>query len=152
MAASAKGSRDTMNGRAPTTVTCDIGLRLVVSSEDSLPVPAELRYEATDPYAVHAAFSVGDGERVSWVFARDLLSEGVRRPTGQGDVSVWPARSGGEDVACITLSSPEGHALLECPLDELTSFVDRTYRAVPPGSESRHVDIDAELAQLLDRA
>ena len=73
-----------------TTVSCELHLRLVVSSESSLPVPAGLRYDTADPYAVHATFHTGAEETVEWVFARDLLAEGLHRPTGTGDVRVWP--------------------------------------------------------------
>ena len=69
-----------------TTVSCELHLRLVVSSESSLPVPAGLRYDTADPYAVHATFHTGAEETVEWVFARDLLAEGLHRPTGTGDV------------------------------------------------------------------
>ncbi|WP_374005156.1 SsgA family sporulation/cell division regulator [Streptomyces ipomoeae] len=31
------------------------------------------------------------GPRIPWVFARDLLAGGLRRPTGSGDVLVLPA-------------------------------------------------------------
>lgn len=91
-----------------TTVSCELHLRLVVSSESSLPVPAGLRYDTADPYAVHATFHTGAEETVEWVFARDLLAEGLHRPTGTGDVRVWPSRSQGQGVVCIALSSPEG--------------------------------------------
>lgn len=90
-----------------TTVSCELHLRLVVSSESSLPVPAGLRYDTADPYAVHATFHTGAEETVEWVFARDLLAEGLHRPTGTGDVRVWPSRSHGQGVVCIALSSPE---------------------------------------------
>ena len=76
-----------------TTVSCELHLRLVVSSESSLPVPAGLRYDTADPYAVHATFHTGAEETVEWVFARDLLAEGLHRPTGTGDVRVWPSRT-----------------------------------------------------------
>ena len=52
-----------------TTVSCELHLRLVVSSESSLPVPAGLRYDTADPYAVHATFHTGAEETVEWVFA-----------------------------------------------------------------------------------
>ncbi|MGH3341412.1 MAG: SsgA family sporulation/cell division regulator [Carbonactinosporaceae bacterium] len=139
-----------MDSRAHTTaVTCELHLRLVVSSDSSVPVPAGLRYETSDPYAVHARFYTGDNESVDWVFARDLLNEGIERPTGAGDVRVWPARSRGHNVVCIALSSPEGQALLEAPARTLESFLARTHTAVPPGCEHQHIDIDAELAGLL---
>jgi hypothetical protein len=137
-------------GRPPmsTSVTCELHLRLVVSSESSLPVPAGLRYDSADPYAVHATFHTGAQETVDWVFARELLSEGLRRPTGCGDVRVWPSRNRGQGIVCIALSSPEGEALLEAPARALESFLKRTNAAVPPGTEPRHYDIDAELAHL----
>ncbi len=65
-----------------TTVSCELHLRLVVSSESSLPVPAGLRYDTADPYAVHATFHTGAEETVEWVFARDLLAEGTSPPHG----------------------------------------------------------------------
>ncbi len=63
-----------------TTVSCELHLRLVVSSESSLPVPAGLRYDTADPYAVHATFHTGAEETVEWVFARDLLAEACTGP------------------------------------------------------------------------
>ena len=131
-----------------TSVTCELQLRLVVSSESSLSVPAGLRYDSADPYAVHASFHTGGNETVDWVFARDLLAEGLRRPTGCGDVRVWPSRNRGQGIVCIALSSPEGEALLEAPARALESFLKRTNAAVAPGSEHRHYDIDSELAHL----
>jgi len=132
-----------------TTVSCELHLRLVVSSESSLPVPAGLRYDTADPYAVHATFHTGAEETVEWVFARDLLAEGLHRPTGTGDVRVWPSRSHGQGVVCIALSSPEGEALLEAPARALESFLKRTDAAVPPGTEHRHFDLDTELSHIL---
>lgn len=132
-----------------TTVSCRLHLRLVVSSESSLPVPAGLRYDTADPYAVHATFHTGAEETVEWVFARDLLAEGLHRPTGTGDVRVWPSRSHGQGVVCIALSSPEGEALLEAPARALESFLKRTDAAVPPGTEHRHFDLDTELSHIL---
>jgi hypothetical protein len=35
------------------------------------------------------------------------------------------------------------------PLSDLVDFLGRTYEAVPTGTESEHVDVDAELALLL---
>ena len=122
-----------------TTVSCELHLRLVVSSESSLPVPAGLRYDTADPYAVHATFHTGAEETVEWVFARDLLAEGLHRPTGTGDVRVWPSRSHGQGV----------EALLEAPARALESFLKRTDAAVPPGTEHRHFDLDTELSHIL---
>jgi hypothetical protein len=135
----------------PTSVSTDLQLRLVVPGAASLPVRAGLRYDITDPYAVQVSFLTGgsDGESVEWTFARQLLTDGVTAPVGEGDVQVWPSASAGAPVVCLSLSSPSGKALFEVPLPELVDFLGQTYAAVPTGSESEHVDVDAELALLL---
>lgn len=136
----------------PTSVQADLQLRLVIAGAAPLPVRAGLRYDVADPYAVQVAFHTGapgEAEVVEWTFARSLLSDGVRCPTGDGDVQVWPSSSGPLPVVCLSLSSPSGKALFEVPLPELVEFLAQTYAAVPSGAESDHVDVDAELALLL---
>lgn len=134
----------------PSTVTRSMDLRLVVSGVDTVPVQGRVTYAPADPYAVHAVFQVESDERIEWVFARDLLADGLVAPAGEGDVGVWPSRSGGRRVVCLSLSSPSGQALLEAPLDDVAEFVGDVYRAVPPGAESELLDLDEALARLLD--
>jgi hypothetical protein len=136
----------------PVTVRTELQLRLLVPGATSMPVRAGLSYDAADPYAVTVAFHTGSGssgEVVDWTFARQLLTDGVTAPVGQGDVQVWPSSDAGEPVVCLSLSSPSGKALFEVPVPELVEFLTMTYAAVPTGSESEHVDVDAELALLL---
>ena len=136
----------------PTSVSSELQLRLVVPGAASLPVRADLNYDVLDPYAVQVAFHTGSGSSgdvVQWTFARQLLSDGVSAPAGEGDVQVWPSTSSGSAVVCLSLSSPSGRALFEVPLGDLVEFLGRTYQAVPSGGESDHVDVDAELALLL---
>lgn len=135
-----------------TSVSTDVQLRLVMPGAASLPVRAGLRYDVLDPYAVQVAFYTGNGsdtEIVEWTFARQLLTDGVTGAVGEGDVQVWPSTSAGLPVVCLSLSSPSGKALFEVPLPELVGFLGQTYAAVPTGSESQHVDVEAELALLL---
>jgi hypothetical protein len=115
-------------------------------------VRAGLRYDVSDPYAVQVAFHTGsgnDGDIVEWTFARQLLTDGVTRAVGEGDVRVWPSQTAGQPVVCLSLSSPSGKALFEVPLPDLVEFLTRTYAAVPTGNESQFVDLDAELALLI---
>lgn len=136
----------------PTSVSTELQLRLVVPGAASLPVRAGLRYDVSDPYAVQVAFYTGSGtagEVVDWTFARQLLTDGVAGPVGEGDVQVWPSTSGGLPVVCLSLCSPSGKALFEVPLPELVDFLGQTYAAVPTGCESELVDVDAEMALLL---
>lgn len=136
----------------PVTVRTEFQVRLVVHGAAMMPVRAGLAYDAGDPYAITVAFHTGVGSTadvVEWTFARQLLTDGVTAPVGQGDVQVWPSSSAGEAVVCLSLSSPSGTALFEIPLPELVEFLTMTYAAVPTGGESNHVDVDSELALLL---
>ena len=82
-----------MNGWEPSTVTRELTVQLVAPGDGSISLPVVLHYDLADPYAVHATFRTGQGDGVSWVFARELLTLGVHRPAGDGDVRVWPSWS-----------------------------------------------------------
>ncbi len=129
-------------------VESSVQLRLVVADADAVPLPVSLRYSSTDPYAVRAVFS-GDGVEVEWVFARDLLRTGLASPVGDGDVHVWPSWGTGRELLMISLTSPDGQAVLEATAEDVRSFLDRTAAVVPDGDESSHLDLDAALARLL---
>ncbi len=133
------------------SVSTELELRLVVPGGPSLPVLAGLRYDAADPWAVRVAFQTGpeDDAVVEWMFARQLLTDGVRHTVGEGDVRVWPSMSGGDRVISLAMASPSGSALFEIDRDALVEFLQQTYVAVPTGAEEVVVDLDAELALLL---
>ncbi|MFD7899149.1 SsgA family sporulation/cell division regulator [Streptomyces sp. NPDC059568] len=133
----------------PTVVERDLELRLVLSPERGIPVPARLTYRTDDPYAVHITFHIGSETPVKWTFARELLVEGVFRPCGHGDVRIWPTKVAGRGVLCVALSSPDGDALLEAPSAAVSAWVERTLRIVPPGTESGQLGMDDGLAELL---
>ena len=121
-------------------------------------------YSGSDPYAVRMAFHVGTDEPVEWIFARDLLAAGIESRQGDGDVQVWPspescAETDGPAVTGsagpvgkvlnIELSSPFGQAHFEAPAQAMSAFLQRTYQIVPAGKESRFIDIETELNDLL---
>lgn len=133
-------------------VECELEIRLVLSPERGLPVPARLAYRANDPYAVHITFHLDPGSAITWTFARELLVEGVFRPCGEGDVRAWPAKVQGRDLICVALSSPDGDALLEMPSAVVSRWLERTLRAVEPGREWEVLGLEAGLAALLDQA
>jgi hypothetical protein len=134
-----------------TVVERELELRLVLSPERSIPVPARLGYRSDDPYAVHIAFHIDSEHPVTWTFARELLVEGVFRPYGHGDVRVWPTKADGRGVVLMALSSPDGDALLEAPIPQVSAWLERTLRVVPPGTEGGQLGVDDALDQLLAR-
>jgi hypothetical protein len=152
-----------MSRDSRTTVSAELGLRLVVPQQTIVPLVASMYYSRRDPYAVRMAFHVGTDEPVEWIFARDLLAAGIEARQGEGDVQVWPSptsvadtddpldRDGGA-VLNIELSSPFGQAHFEAPAEAMSAFLRRTYQIVPAGQESGFIDIEAELNDLLRNA
>jgi hypothetical protein len=132
-----------------TTISAELALRLVVPGRTTVPLLATVEYAASDPYALRVAFHVGNDEPVEWIFARELLTLGMARMVGDGDVQVWPGRTDGNRLLNIGLSSPFGDALFEAPLAPLADFLHRTFEIVPAGRETEFVDIEAELDDLL---
>lgn len=130
------------------TVRSSLGLTLV--ADVPVLMTAHLEYRVDDPYAVTASFDTAADEQVRWVFARDLLDEGLVHPTGEGDVRVVPGRNAwGEHTVALQLVSPDGVAVLEASAEEILAFLEQSYALVPPGSESDHCDLDAALSMLL---
>jgi hypothetical protein len=133
------------------TVSTELELRLLVPGGPDLPVRAGLDYAAADPWAVRVTFRTEGGPEsaIEWLFARQLLTDGVAAPTGEGDVQVWPATVDGRHVVYLGMASPSGSARFEIDRDELVVFLQQTYLSVPTGNEEQVVDLDAELAHLL---
>jgi len=138
------------------TVSAELGLRLVVPQQTIDPLVASLYYSKEDPYAIRIAFHVGLDEPVEWIFARELLSSGIKGREGLGDVVVWPATASADgkpgNILNIELSSPFGQAHFEAPIKEISDFLKKTYAVVPAGDETDFVDVDSELAELIRKA
>ena len=132
-----------------TSITCEVGLQLIVPDRAPVPLVARLDYSVDDPYAIRAAFHVGDDEPVEWIFARELLTVGIIRETGEGDVRIWPSQDGKERMVNIALSSPFGQARFHAQVAPLSEFLHRTYELVPAGQESDYIDIDVEIPEPL---
>ena len=135
---------DTVNTaavRSPFDVT-------LVGAELPVLMQAQLEYYAADPYAVTAVFHTGE-RPVRWVFARDLLDEGLVHDVGDGDIQIVPSRDSlGVHVVQLRLESPDGVAVLEAPADVILEFLGRSYALVPPGMEPAFVDVDDTITRI----
>ena len=123
-------------------------------SPDSAPVPVkvELTYDSRDPYAVQASFRTGQGTAVDWVFARDLLADGLmaRRARGTSACSRCPPTRPASSRAELAVRARAVHDLRADP-----GRVPRPdLEAVPPSTEYSWLDFDHALSELLanDRA
>jgi hypothetical protein len=107
-------------------------------------VSVRWHFTPVDPYAVELAFGDTSGGLVVWSLARDLLTDGLSRPAGVGDVRMLP----GARRIRVELSSPTGRAALFFVRDDLAEAIAATERLVPRGAESARIDWDGELARL----
>ena len=141
---------------SPLSVTRPLALELIDAAGSATAVHADLTYDACDPYAVTAGFSItppaeSAGTTVRWVFARSLLITGVNEPAGEGDVRIWPClNTQGQAVTVIELLSPEGEAVLQARTDQVCEFLRESELLVPSGGEGSYVDIDDTIAKLLE--
>lgn len=109
-------------------------------------IPVSLQYRAADPYAVTMVLADGD-RQVVWMFGRDLLTSGLDAPAGGMDVRIVPVS---RKKVEITMSSTEGEVSVKLSAAFVREFLARTTTLVPYGDEVKHLDMDAEVARLLD--
>ncbi|MFF4139027.1 SsgA family sporulation/cell division regulator [Streptomyces mirabilis] len=84
-------------------------------------------------------------EPVTWAFDRDLLAQGILRPSGEGDVRLRPTHTGPDAVLILAL--PPGPPTSQPP-SQVTHRLERTYHLVPSGREGDGIDLNAELSRL----
>ncbi|MFJ9624169.1 SsgA family sporulation/cell division regulator [Streptomyces sp. NPDC101181] len=124
--------------------------RMVASAPRMETLPATLQYDRRYPFAVRMAFPAPatlEGAEVCWEFSRELLTEGVDSPAGQGDVRVRPY---GYERTVLEFHAPEGIAMVHVRTEELRRFLERAQELVPVGDEHRHLDLERGLTALLD--
>ncbi|MEU9098515.1 SsgA family sporulation/cell division regulator [Streptomyces sp. NPDC048361] len=132
-----------------TVIEQPVQVRLIASAPRMETVPATLRYDPDDPFAVHMAFPAPatlEGTDVSWEFARELLEAGIDAPAGLGDVRVRPY---GYDRTVLEFHAPEGVAMVHIRTSEVRRFLQRAEHLVPVGREYQYLDLDGDLAVLL---
>ncbi|MEV0368942.1 SsgA family sporulation/cell division regulator [Streptomyces sp. NPDC050636] len=135
-----------------TVIDQAVQARLIATTPRSREIPASLRYDRADPFAVRVVFPPAaslDGAEVAWTFGRDLLEEGLRGPSGTGDVHIWPC---GPEAAVVEFHTADGMAMVQFETRDLRDFLTRSYGVVAQGCEGLHLDVDADLAALLREA
>ncbi|WP_280725709.1 SsgA family sporulation/cell division regulator [Kitasatospora sp. MAA4] len=105
-----------------------------------------VRYDDSDPLVVSLVFEAAGEVPISWAVSRDLLLEGLDRPSGLGDVHVRPADDG---ELVIVLRTPSGTARLHAPAAALEALLLRTLILVPVGAEFAPGALERELDLLL---
>lgn len=121
---------------------------LPAAGAGSRPAPVSTRwtYDSREPYAVTVAFATERGRWVEWVFARDLLVEGLTEPAGMGDLRIRPDAD--PDLLLLEIQAPSGNATFALDREDTEDFLAEMLDLVPPGAESTHFEIDRLLAEL----
>ncbi|TQJ56906.1 sporulation and cell division protein SsgA [Streptomyces sp. SLBN-115] len=124
--------------------------QVIVEGKPTVSLPAELRYDSSDPYAVCLSLGAPLTSPIDWLFARGLLAAGLHMPAGTGDVQVVPWHRGHPDCVRIVLRSRADEAAVAVDTSTVRAFLLRTFELVPAGRESVHIDLDRALAGLLE--
>ncbi|MGM9469156.1 SsgA family sporulation/cell division regulator [Streptomyces murinus] len=132
-----------------TVIEQPVEARLVAAAPRMPSIPATLRYDRCDPFAVRMTFPAPatlEGVEVCWTFARELLAAGLLEPEGQGDVRVRPYSY---DRIVLEFHAPEGTAVVHVRAGEIRRFLEATGELVPVGLEHLQLDLDHHLAELM---
>jgi Streptomyces sporulation and cell division protein, SsgA len=123
-------------------------VELVALADDTTPVRSRWTYDADEPFTIAVAFLSEDDVWVQWVFARDLLVNGLSGSAGIGDVRLRPRRTNGRTALQLEIESPDGHALLELDRESVQRFLEATTKIVPLGEESDYFDVDGLIDEI----
>ncbi|MEU9382059.1 SsgA family sporulation/cell division regulator [Streptomyces sp. NPDC048279] len=132
-----------------TDIDHSVNARLCKSGSSAM-TDIDLRYRHDDPLAARIVFtdpSTLDGSEVTWVFARDLLADGLHGPAGEGNVRIFPF---GTEHIMIEFQEAQQTTILELAHTAVRNFLSRTYEAVMAGEEFGHLNMDSALAAFFD--
>ncbi|MEU9986566.1 SsgA family sporulation/cell division regulator [Streptomyces sp. NPDC048045] len=132
-----------------TVIEQPVEARLVAAAPRMPSIPATLRYDRNDPFAVRMTFPAPatlEGVEVCWTFSRELLAAGLHGAEGVGDVRVRPY---GYDRTVLEFHAPEGTAIVHVRSGEIRRFLEATGDLVPVGREHLQLNLDHGLAELM---
>ncbi|ARP73250.1 SsgA family sporulation/cell division regulator [Streptomyces pluripotens] len=132
-----------------TVIEQPVEARLVAAAPRMPSIPATLRYDRRDPFAVRMAFPAPatlEGVEACWTFSRELLAAGLLGPEGHGDVRVRPY---GYGRTVLEFHAPEGTAVVHVHSQTVRRFLAATDELVPAGLEHLQLDLDHDLAELM---
>ena len=131
-------------------LSIELVIHVVISETEGIPARVRLSYGPTEPLTVRLDFCDSPANAPPWMLSRDLLCAGLRVPSGEGAVRVWPPCScHGSKAVRIALRGRSEAAVLYVPAAEFGAWLDKTFAAVPPGTETDHLDLDEILERVL---
>ncbi|MBT3155139.1 SsgA family sporulation/cell division regulator [Streptomyces sp. CHD11] len=113
---------------------------------DRFPVLAHLSYDPCDPFAVTLVFSHDGRVLARWQLDREMVTDGLDRPVGIGDVRLSPESRGvGQELRMEFLGEARAdggrhHAVVFAWAESVGEFLRETRGMVAPGCEEVRVD------------
>lgn len=136
------------------TTTFEVHTRLVaehMTASGPTEVLVGWTWTPADPFSVELRFMTGrtDAKDVRWLVARDLLIDGLEASVGIGDVRVRPEND--QPGLVVELVDANGKtAEFWFDQTQVLLFLSLTLARCPQGDELSWVDLDQEIADLLD--
>ncbi|MCP8707137.1 SsgA family sporulation/cell division regulator [Streptomyces sp. AC04842] len=121
-------------------------VELQAGDTERFPVLAHLSYDPSDPFAVTVVFTLDGRVLARWQLDREMVTEGLSRPVGIGDVRLSPqARGVGRELRMEFLGEARAdggrhHAVVFVWAEAVGEFLTETHRMMPPGCEEVRVD------------
>jgi hypothetical protein len=126
-------------------VTADFSARVLRPGSGSVAARIHLHFESTDPYAVVMTVRLPGRETIPWIFARELLDDGLSRASGAGDVTVEPCPHAPSLLLHVTLRDDVSEAVLEMRMAPVFEFLLSTHERVPPGREGQFLLVEDDV-------
>ncbi|AQT75789.1 MULTISPECIES: SsgA family sporulation/cell division regulator [Streptomyces] len=105
------------------------------------PLRATFHWSARSPLAVGLTFHQVGADDVTWVIGRDLLARGLRTLAGTGEVRIRPTAGPGRTAqVLLRLGAAPPYALFVLDRAGLASWLEKTWAAVPAGTEAERLD------------
>ncbi|WP_129311287.1 SsgA family sporulation/cell division regulator [Streptomyces sp. L2] len=127
-------------------------VQLRAGGTDRCSVLAHLSYDADDPFAVTAVFAYDGQALARWRLDREMLSDGLHRAVGVGDVRLRPVSVGMwrelrmEFLGDVRPDGGRQRAVVSAWAPAVAAFLRDIHEVVPPGQEEfRADDILAEI-------
>ncbi|WP_157982472.1 SsgA family sporulation/cell division regulator [Nocardiopsis sp. FIRDI 009] len=134
-------------------------LGMVVGPTHDTVTTLALSYDPADPFMVRLGFEPTDPHPDGgvWEIDRDVLSQGLIRPSGVGDVRVGPHTRHGRPQSAprgiaVDFFAPGEFGRVVLNQTDLREFLAATYEAVRAGAEAARLDIEATISRLMDAA
>lgn len=128
----------------------EVALHCVDQHERPLTFMSTFAYDASTPYAVAIICHLTEAD-LTWTIDRAVVEAGLVQPAGFGSVRLRPvADDVGSRMVEIQFDSSTGRLVTDASAADVRQFLADTWTAVPPGTESDHLDLDGLVEDLLE--